>query len=41
LVAEQIPLAAVNRGFETMQGGTQARSVITFDDVLTHAAGHA
>jgi S-(hydroxymethyl)glutathione dehydrogenase/alcohol dehydrogenase len=40
LISERISLAAINRGFDTMMGGTQARSVITFDDVLKHAAGH-
>jgi S-(hydroxymethyl)glutathione dehydrogenase/alcohol dehydrogenase len=37
LIAERIPLCAINRGFDTMLGGTQARSVITFNDVLTQA----
>jgi S-(hydroxymethyl)glutathione dehydrogenase/alcohol dehydrogenase len=41
LISERIALAAVNRGFETMLAAKQARSVITFDDVLQHAAGHA
>lgn len=38
LVSEQIRLDDINSGFETMLGGKQARSVITFDDVLKDAA---
>jgi S-(hydroxymethyl)glutathione dehydrogenase / alcohol dehydrogenase len=41
LISERIPLAPINRGFDTMLGGTQARSVIIFDDVLKQGAGHA
>lgn len=41
LVAERIRLEEINRGFDTMLTGTQARSVITFPDVLAHAAAAA
>jgi len=38
LIAERIDLADINRGFETLIGATQARSVIVFPDVLQRAA---
>lgn len=41
LISERIELKDVNRGFETMLGATQARSVITFPDVMAHAAARA
>jgi S-(hydroxymethyl)glutathione dehydrogenase/alcohol dehydrogenase len=31
IIAERIPLSAINEGFETMKGGDSARSVIVFD----------
>ena len=31
IIAERIPLSAVNEGFEKMKGGDSARSVIVFD----------
>ncbi|MEO8296298.1 MAG: Zn-dependent alcohol dehydrogenase [Burkholderiales bacterium] len=34
LVSQRLPLAAINEGFDAMLGGTVARSVIVFDDVL-------
>lgn len=41
LIAERISLPEINQGFETMLGARQARSVITFPDVLDEAARHA
>ena len=42
LVSERIGLADINRGFADMIGGaTQARNVITFDDVLADAVARA
>lgn len=41
LIAERIGLVDVNAGFERMLGGKQARSIITFDDVLNHATATA
>lgn len=42
LVSERIRLDDINRGFANMIGGaTQARNVITFDDVLAHSAARA
>lgn len=41
LISERIQLGDVNRGFETMLKATQARSVITFPEVMSHAAAHA
>ena len=41
LVAERIDLSQINQGFETMLGATQARSVITFPEVLADAAARA
>ncbi len=31
IIAETIPLSAINQGFDTMKGGASARSVIVFD----------
>lgn len=41
LIAERISLPEINDGFETMLGARQARSVITFPDVLEAAARSA
>lgn len=41
LISERIELKDINRGFETMLGATQARSVITFSDVMAQAAARA
>lgn len=41
LISERIELKDVNRGFQTMMGATQARSVITFPDVIAHATARA
>ena len=42
LVSERIALGEINKGFADMIGGaTQARNVITFPDVLAHAAARA
>lgn len=41
LIAERIGLADINRGYETMLGATQARSVITFPEVLNDASAAA
>ena len=38
LISERIALGAINEGYRTMLGATQARSVITFPDVLKEAA---
>ena len=38
LIAERIQLEDVNQGFATMLGGTQARSVIVFPEVMAEAA---
>ncbi len=34
LVSQRLPLAQINEGFDTLQTGTSARSVIVFDEVL-------
>jgi S-(hydroxymethyl)glutathione dehydrogenase/alcohol dehydrogenase len=31
IIAERIPLSAINDGFDKMKGGASARSVIVFD----------
>ena len=41
LIAERIGLSGVNEGFQTMLGATQARSVITFPEVMKEAAAAA
>ena len=41
LISERIDLPEINRGFADMLTGTQARCVITFDDVLADAAARA
>ena len=41
LIAERIALADINAGYERMKGATQARSVITFPDVMAAAAAAA
>lgn len=41
LISERIELKDVNRGFETMMCATQVRSVITFPEVMAHAATQA
>ena len=37
LIAEHIDLSQINEGFETMLGGAQTRSIITFPDILADA----
>lgn len=41
LITERIGLTEINRGFDDMLAGHQARCVITFDDVLANAAARA
>lgn len=41
LLAERIELKDINKGFEKLLAGKQARSVVAFSDVLAEAAGHA
>ena len=41
LIAERIALAEINRGFDTLLRATQARSVITFPDIMQEAARRA
>jgi S-(hydroxymethyl)glutathione dehydrogenase/alcohol dehydrogenase len=38
LISERIPLEGINAGYDTMLRGDQARSVITFPDVMAEAA---
>lgn len=40
LISERIGLDDINHGFSRMEGGTHARSVIVFDDVLREADKH-
>ncbi|MGI4814374.1 MAG: Zn-dependent alcohol dehydrogenase [Janthinobacterium lividum] len=37
LVSQRLPLAEINKGFKDMLGGTVARSVVVFDDVLNES----
>ena len=38
MIAERIGLGDINAGYDTMQRGAQARSVITFKDAMREAA---